>query len=197
MKPKARPRYTANPTGAAVKPANDDVNWLNVGLMVVACGVAIVAPFHVFLFAYAVLGPVHYLTEISWLHDRNYFTRRDLARRWWLALVLFTILAVGLAYVSNDPSDRILSPIFGITMTYLVFAAAAAAIYVRDWRKGLVFLLILGLGLSFFSGFRTYAWVGFAANLLTTIVHVFVFTGAFILLGALRSRSRVPVLSLG
>jgi hypothetical protein len=86
--------------------------------------------------------------------------------------------------------------VFGVTLIYLVFAAAAAAIYVRDWRKGLGFLLILGLGLSYFSGYRTYAWAVLAANLLTTFVHVFVFTGAFILLGALKSRSRVAVLSL-
>jgi hypothetical protein len=32
-------------------------------------------PFEVFLFAYAVLGPLHYLTEISWLHDRQYFSK--------------------------------------------------------------------------------------------------------------------------
>ena len=197
MKLKPRPIYghtmqTAGPTAAVRAVAKDDVNWLNVGLMVVACGAAMVAPFHVFLFAYAVLGPLHYLTEISWLHDRNYFTRRNLARRWWLALVVFTIIVLALANGGSDPSHRM----FGITLIYLVFAAAAAAIYVRDWRKGLGFLLILALGLSYFSGYRTYAWAVLAANLLTTFVHVFIFTGAFILLGALKSRSRVAVLSL-
>ena len=35
---------------------------------------AFVMPFEVFLFAYAFLGPLHYLTEISWLHDRKYFS---------------------------------------------------------------------------------------------------------------------------
>src|SRR5260221_12740443 len=177
---------------ATAQPAKDDVNRLNVGLMVVSCGAAIAAPFHAFLFAYAVLGPLHYLTEISWLHDRNYFTRRSRARRWWLALVLFTILVLAFASAGGGPSYLI----FGVTLTYLVFAAAAAAIYVRDWRKGLGFLLILALGLSFFSGFQTYVWAVLAANLLTTLVHVFLFTGAFILLGALKSGSRVAVLSL-
>ena len=32
-------------------------------------------PFETFLFAYAFLGPLHYLTEISWLHDRQYFSK--------------------------------------------------------------------------------------------------------------------------
>ena len=32
-----------------------------------------------FLFAYAFLGPLHYLTEISWLHDRQYFAKGKFA----------------------------------------------------------------------------------------------------------------------
>src|SRR5229473_4620799 len=120
-------------------PGKDDVNRLNVSLMAVSSGAAIAAPFHVFLFAYIVLGPLHYLTEISWLHDRNYFTRRSLARRWWLALVLFTILVLALASAGGGPEHLM----FGVALTYIVFAGAAAAIYVRDWRKGVGFLSIL------------------------------------------------------
>jgi hypothetical protein len=30
-------------------------------------------PFQLFLFSYAVLGPLHYLTEINWLEKKNYF----------------------------------------------------------------------------------------------------------------------------
>src|SRR5262245_18143978 len=55
--------------------STDQVNYLNIGLMIVAMLAAFVRPFELFLFAYAFLGPLHYLTEISWLHDRNYFTR--------------------------------------------------------------------------------------------------------------------------
>ncbi|SVE46858.1 uncharacterized protein METZ01_LOCUS499712, partial [marine metagenome] len=52
----------------------DQVNYLNTGLMLLAAGVALVLPFELFLFAYAILGPAHYLTQISWLHDHQYFT---------------------------------------------------------------------------------------------------------------------------
>ncbi len=47
------------------------VNYLNMGLMVLSCALAFVLPFELFLLAYAVLGPLHYLTQISWLHDRG------------------------------------------------------------------------------------------------------------------------------
>jgi hypothetical protein len=188
MKPKV------SSTSAPVKPGKDDVNWLNIGLMVVACGAAMVAPFQVFLCAWAILGPLHYLTEISWLHDRNYFTRRNLARRWWLGLVLFAVLTIGFAYLANDPMQRSVPVPFQVALIYLVFAAAAVAIFVRDWLNAVGLFLILALGLFYFSGFQNYA---VAANLLLTIVHVFFFTGAFILLGALKSRSWVGALSLG
>ena len=196
MKQKAQPSQTA-PSIARAKPSNDDVNWLNVGLMIVACGAAIAAPFQVFLFAYAVLGPLHYLTEISWLHDRNYFTRRNRARHWWLGLVVFSILVLAWTYTGNDPSNHRLNTLLGAALICLVFAGAAAAMYARDWRIAISLLLVLGVGLAFLSGFQAYAWAVIAATFLTTIVHVFVFTGAFILLGALRSKSKVGILSLG
>ena len=40
-----------------------------------SCIAAFIMPFEVFLFAYAFMGPLHYLTEISWLHDRQYFAK--------------------------------------------------------------------------------------------------------------------------
>jgi hypothetical protein len=187
MKPKV------SPLPAPVKPGKDDVNWLNIGLMLAACGAAIAAPFQVFLCAWAILGPLHYLTEISWLHDRNYFTRRNMARRWWLGLVVFAVITIGLAYAANDPMQRNIPVPFQVALIYLVFAAAAAAIFVRDWLNAVGLFLILSLGLFYFSGFQNYA---VAANLLVTIVHVFFFTGAFILLGALKGKSWVGVLSL-
>jgi hypothetical protein len=177
----------------AQKPGKDDVNWLNIGLMIGACGAALAAPFHVFLLAWSILGPLHYLTEISWLHDRNYFTRRNPARRAWLVLVLFAVAAIGLAYAVNDPLQRTVPFQLQVALIYVVFAAAAAAIFVKDWLNAAGLFLILSLGLFYFSGFRYYV---VAANLLLTMVHVFLFTGAFILLGALKSKSWVGLLSL-
>jgi hypothetical protein len=61
------------------------IDWINIVLMFISAAAAYVLPFEVFLFSYAVLGPLHYLTEISWLHERKYFTTgaRD-------AIVLFS-----------------------------------------------------------------------------------------------------------
>src|SRR5438128_4598659 len=57
--------------------AIDRINYLSIGLMIGACLAAYVFPFELFLFSYAILGPLHYLTEISWLHERKYFTESE------------------------------------------------------------------------------------------------------------------------
>ncbi len=43
------------------------------GLLLGALALAYLLPFELLVLSYTVLGPAHYLTEISWLHDRKYF----------------------------------------------------------------------------------------------------------------------------
>lgn len=81
---------------ARTKPAIDPINSLNIGLMIISCLAAYALPFELFLFSYAVLGPLHYMTQICWLHDRAYFTRDTRGRKWWLALVGAAMLVVEL-----------------------------------------------------------------------------------------------------
>ena len=54
-------------------------DYINIALMIAAAILAFNLPFELFLFSYAILGPLHYLTEIGWLHQRNYFAtgKRD------------------------------------------------------------------------------------------------------------------------
>src|SRR4051812_27443257 len=68
----------------------DRLNYVNIGLMILSCVIAFIMPFELFLFSYAVLGPLHYLTEISWLHKRQYFSpgKRDFLLLGAFALVI-------------------------------------------------------------------------------------------------------------
>jgi hypothetical protein len=52
----------------------EKIDAANIGLMLLSCAIAFIIPFELFLFSYAVLGPLHYLTEIGWLHKKGYFT---------------------------------------------------------------------------------------------------------------------------
>lgn len=172
----------------------ESVEQLNVVLMVVSCLAAFAAPFQLFLFVYAVLGPLHYLTEISWLHDRDYFAPRPSARRWWLALVAVAMLVLMYGYVSNDLLHRPVAPTFEIGMTYLVFLTAPLLLWVRHPVNAVALSVVAAAGLLMFSSSRAYALI---AYFIITIVHVLIFTAAFVLQGALRSRSRWAMISLG
>ncbi|MCC6181260.1 MAG: hypothetical protein IT237_05450 [Bacteroidia bacterium] len=48
----------------------NQINYANIGLMIISAFLAFLLPFELFLFSYAVLGPLHYLTEIGWLHKK-------------------------------------------------------------------------------------------------------------------------------
>src|SRR5215213_4865443 len=62
----------------------------HLGLMLTALGLTYLVPFELLLLAYVVLGPAHYATEISWLHDRKYFLpQRGIA----IGLALVAIVA--------------------------------------------------------------------------------------------------------
>ena len=177
----------------------DQVNYLNIGLMIVSCIAAFLFPFELFLISYAVLGPLHYLTEISWLHDRNYFTeakpgkRKQRPHRGWLTLVAITTLILVIGAVSAEVMGLFYSPKWEITLLYLVFISALLITEAQKKRqKTWVFLLATALFLPLATS-RYYIILAF---FLVTIIHVFFFTGAFIFYGALKGRSMSGILSL-
>jgi hypothetical protein len=61
---------------------------IHMGLMFAALGITYLVPFELLLLSYVVLGPAHYFTEISWLHDRKYFCPIAVSRSRWQSLPL-------------------------------------------------------------------------------------------------------------
>ncbi len=148
---------------------------VHLGLMLAALALAYVLPFELLLLSYAVLGPAHYFTEISWLHDRKYFLPHRA-----FALVLVALGAGALLTKDGELAGILIAGAFigaAILATVqsparlvaaLTLAAAAIAVMVLE---GVPFVL--------------------AAILLPTFIHVCVFTLLFMTLGALRANSAV------
>lgn len=159
------------------------INYLNIGLMLVSLAAAIYLPFEVFLFSYAVLGPLHYLTEISWLHDRNYFTARKFD---WTVLVLLTLLVTAgstavLGAYAYPPLKSVATDLI-----FVAFGFALVAVITDHWgKRGLAMIGILILAHQL-HGAEWQKLVFFV--FVPTIIHVFIFTGAFILFGALKHK---------
>ena len=160
--------------------SSDQVNYLNIGLMLLTTVAALVRPFELFLITYALLGPLHYLTEISWLHDRKYFTRGRSDH-----LVLVTLAGV-IAIIDMGIVPRIPAWL-RVAATYFAFGSALVFVLVSKPRPRWMCLLALAATASLV--LRIDFFRSLFSVLLPTIVHVFIFTGLFILAGALRGRS--------
>jgi hypothetical protein len=187
-----------------MNPAKDaQINYLNIGLMALSALLAYFLPFETFLMAYAFLGPLHYLTEISWLHDRNYFSKGK------YDFIVLLIIGVLLSYAAFAKD-------FGINVDFyesfveanlfdklLVFALFSAVLFalVENIFVKIVSILLLFV---FVSGWlsperadanRASTTVFALTSLVPTLIHVYVFTGLFMLYGALKSRSKTGLLS--
>ncbi len=169
------------------------INAVNIGLMIVSCIAAFIMPFEVFLFAYAVMGPLHYLTEISWLHDRQYFAKGKYDN---IVLWAIGVLIVLESVASRNGWNWPFESDFGNKIIFVALAGSLLMVFVKNVLIkvfGLLFILLIANvifqpdkrdGLTFFIG-----------ALLPTLVHVYVFTGFFILFGALKSRSKSGLVS--
>lgn len=154
------------------------IDLLNIGLIALSLAAAFALPFEVFLFSYAVLGPLHYLTEITWLHKRNYFTTNQNDFVWLIILCVFTAL---FSIVFSEYVD------WSTLLIYLAFAASLSMILFKEAWKKLLFsfaALLLGVAIQ-----KTPPFFFAFALFLPTLIHVFVFTGLFMISGSLKSKS--------
>lgn len=169
--------------------STDGINYINIGLMLISLVAAFILPFEVFLFSYAVLGPLHYLTEISWLDKKNYFikSKKDI----WIFVLLVILITIGMFDQKSKTSHLFASFMFS------AFVYALVILFVENLALKL-FLVVATFVVSLIFNFNNYPDLPFMifAVWLPTIVHVFIFTGAFILFGALKSRSTSGIVSL-
>jgi hypothetical protein len=180
------------------------INYINIGLMFLSALGAFFLPFEVFLFAYAFLGPLHYLTEISWLHDRNYFSK---GKYDFIVLVVIGVLLSYAAFakdfgVNTDFYDAFVEAnLFDKLLVLALFSAILFAL-VENLIVKIVAILFLFVFISGWlspenSAENNSSTTIFAlTSLVPTLIHVYVFTGLFMLYGALKSRSKTGLLSV-
>jgi len=183
---------------------DDKINYLNIGLMFATAVFAFFAPFETFLLAYAFLGPLHYLTEISWLHDRQYFTK---GKYDFIVLLIIGVLLSTVAFAQD----------FGYKWeiyTYFSEMQLSSKLVVFALFSGMLFALVKNLFVKIVSCFFIFIFVSgwlspenieenqssttvFAlTSLVPTLIHVYVFTGLFMLYGSLKSRSKSGLMAV-
>jgi hypothetical protein len=91
-------------------------NYFNIAAMLAASCLAMLIPFELVLLSYAILGPGHYLTEISWLNGRQFFTPKKYD--------IFIIIGVAVAaFLLRLPYAYIVFYLFGLALPPAGFCA--------------------------------------------------------------------------
>src|SRR5580704_8795585 len=151
------------------------IDVVHLGLMLAALAITYLVPFELLLLSYVILGPAHYFTEISWLHDRKYFLPHRS-----VPIVLAFVAAVA-ALIDN-------ASWFGFVMwSAFVVCALLAATTASAAQGAVVFMTAAGLTAVMYASGSSLAVLGI---LLPTLIHVSLFTLVFMILGAYRSGSK-------
>jgi hypothetical protein len=151
---------------------------IHMGLMFAALGITYLVPFELLLLSYVVLGPAHYFTEISWLHDRKYFLpHRSIP----IALAIIAVIA---ALIDN-------ASWFGFVMWMAFVVCALLTVATTPLQSTALVIIAIWLTGAMAMNGSSLAVLGI---LLPTLIHVSLFTLVFMVLGAVRSGSKMQAL---
>jgi hypothetical protein len=162
------------------------IHHLNTGLIIISCIISFFIPFELFLFSYGVLGPLHYLTEIGWLHKKNYFTK---GKYDYLILVGTCVVMVYLNFFPSKKSNGMLPDLIAFGLL-----SSVAFVFLKDWLYRVAILVLMVISIGYLNNANSYfTWI---AIFLPTIIHVFIFTWLFMLYGTLKERSVAGAISI-
>ena len=151
-------------------------------LLLVSLICATIYPFETLLISYAFLGPLHYLTEISWLHDRKYFVQ-ERATRWglYIAAAVLLVLFNNFGLLGETLSN------WKAPAMFVVFGLLGVFMFTHNWKhRGIGSAMVLGV-----AWLSSGSWMDIVFGvLLITLIHVFVFTGLFVWTGIRKNPDR-------
>jgi hypothetical protein len=148
----------------------DLINYYNILAMLVASGLAVIVPFELVLLSYAILGPAHYLTEITWLKGRQFFILKK-----YDYLIIIALIVVCLLF--KLPYANLIFYAFGLSFILVVVKGNISRVL------AFVLLVVASYFLLTNNLLRTIFGL-----YMPTLIHVYVFTGAFMLFGALKDK---------
>ncbi len=169
------------------------VDYLNIGLILLSLWLAIMIPFGLFIYAYAILGPLHYLTEINWLRDKKYYV----ADRWWIWLVLGLCALLVIPKFLIEPAFiedlGTLQPAVEWLVHWsnaIIFLLLATALILLNVKKRNLRLILMGVAIVAAYAFNSAPiYITLIGLLVPTLIHVYLFTLLFMIYGAIKSKS--------
>ncbi|WP_452226212.1 hypothetical protein [Lacinutrix cladophorae] len=178
------------------------IDKLNLILLLISFALACFLPFELFLFAYAFLGPLHYLTETNWIADKNYFV----ANKNWKYLVLVAAIIYSIPYIFSLPimleflsesTITFLTYKIGKYTNFVLFFILISAILALVYKtyKAFVISFLITLLLSIWT-YTTSVYLLIIGVLLPTIIHVYIFTILFMVYGVKNKKTIYGLLNI-
>lgn len=173
----------------------NNTDKLNTFLIVFALFLAYILPFKLFLISYAILGPLHYITEINWIRDKQYFIQT----KNWVVICLIFCCIIALPhwfnfFNINNLNSKLSNSISFLqnksnSLIFICFFLPIILLYIKNKRKifiAITLLVIVSFLLVNLSSFNL--WVGI---LVPTVIHVYLFTLLFMWYGSVKSNSKI------
>ncbi len=182
---------------------NKTIDKINVVLIILSLLLAFIIPFKLFLFSYAVLGPLHYLTEIHWLNKKSFFVSQ---KKWiWVFLIFAIIISIPsllhlhiFQTINQQPVFQQLNySITGLTDILLlsIFIFAIGLIFIKRWQYILLFLFLSILSAKLITKYVLFSYI-LVGLFLPTIIHVYVFTLLFMIMGTLNNKTNFGIIAI-
>lgn len=170
---------------------NSTIGLLNLFLIAFSFFIAYLSPITTFVLAYAILGPLHYLTQLNWLNKRSLFKDNKRLKLtiilaglfstafflveaygnwnidWYFgrnvlaAIVVFSVLATLLSHIKLNRTTQLLL-IIPVVLTIILF------------RSNIVYLILFGV-------------------LFVSVIHVYLFTLLHMISGYVKNRSKIDL----
>lgn len=174
---------------AAISHSLHTISYINSGLMVVSALLALLFPFELFLFSILVLGPLHYLTEISWLDRKGFFipSRNN--------IFFFVLLTLLISIPSINKKSGLMPyvvPLMAGAFAYAVGVIKHKSFWVCLGYFAVAFIIGVAIDINSMDGLVITFGI-----LLPTMIHVLVFTGLFIIGGAIKNKTVPDYISVG
>jgi hypothetical protein len=145
--------------------------------LAVSAVAASLAPLQVFIFVYAFVGPLHYLTEIAWLKKKAFYVGGGaVPERVYVAVA--GVLCVGVCadfYIHRGITGYAIG---------LLLVLSLGALVRSPW------VLLSALAAGYAAKFFVHGLVFFVASIVPTIMHVYIFTMLFMVSGLVREKKR-------
>ncbi|MBF6640726.1 hypothetical protein IVB69_04495 [Flavobacterium sp. J49] len=168
------------------------IDLLNIVLIFLSLFVSLIIPFELFLFSYAVLGPLHYMTEINWLHQKDYFVRD---KRYIWILLGFTVSITVISLLKYLKIETFFSGYLFSYSKWLINLLIVSSLFFsiglilfKETKKIIVSLIAAIVLGGLFLKFIPFSFV-MVGVFLPTLIHVYLFTMLFMVFGVLKTPS--------